>query len=98
MTKTPQKPTVTTPGRTPSKTVTAGTTSATRADAEPKKKTNLFVFLSEVRQEGRKITWPSFKETWITSVMVLIMVVIATIFFGLVDFGFGYLLQLLTKA
>ena len=39
------------------------------------------------RAEGRKIVWPSRKETWITSVMVLIMVVIAAIFFFVVDAG-----------
>jgi preprotein translocase subunit SecE len=48
-------------------------------------KTNPLEFLQEVRQEARKITWPSRKETMITTVMVLIMVVLASIFFLLVD-------------
>jgi len=39
----------------------------------------------EVRQEARKITWPSRKETMITTVMVLIMVVLASVFFLVVD-------------
>ncbi|RAK61965.1 preprotein translocase subunit SecE [Phenylobacterium kunshanense] len=56
------------------------------ADA-PKKKTSLPQFAREVRAEARKITWTSRKETWITSVMVAIMVVIASVFFGIVDFG-----------
>ena len=51
----------------------------------PKKRTSLPQFASQVRAEGRKIVWPSRKETWITSVMVLIMVVIAAIFFFVVD-------------
>ena len=48
-------------------------------------------FLREVRAEARKITWPSRKETWITSVMVMIMVLITTMFFFVVDIivGFG---------
>ena len=48
-------------------------------------KTNPLEFLQEVRQEARKITWPSRKETMITTVMVLIMVVLASGFFLIVD-------------
>jgi len=48
-------------------------------------KTNPLEFLQEVRQEARKITWPSRKETMITTVMVLIMVVLASVFFLVVD-------------
>ncbi|MFA4894040.1 preprotein translocase subunit SecE [Brevundimonas sp.] len=53
----------------------------------PKKRTSIPQFASQVRAEGRKIVWPSRKETWITSVMVLIMVLIASIFFFVVDAG-----------
>ena len=53
----------------------------------PKKRTTIPQFISQVRAEGRKIVWPSRKETWITSVMVFIMVAVATIFFFVVDFG-----------
>ncbi|MFN3353677.1 MAG: preprotein translocase subunit SecE [Brevundimonas sp.] len=42
-------------------------------------------FISQVRAEGRKIVWPSRKETWITSVMVFIMVALAALFFWIVD-------------
>jgi len=48
-------------------------------------KTNPLEFLQEVRQEARKITWPTRKETMITTVMVLIMVVLASVFFLVVD-------------
>ena len=43
--------------------------------------------------EARKIVWPSRKETWITSVMVFIMVVVASIFFWIVDTGLGFLFR-----
>ncbi len=46
-------------------------------------------FAAEVRAEGRKVTWTTWKETWITSVMVGIMVVVASLFFFTVDAGFG---------
>jgi len=42
-------------------------------------------FFREVRAEGRKIHWTSRQETWITSVMVAIMVVLAAIFFAVVN-------------
>jgi preprotein translocase subunit SecE len=48
-------------------------------------KTNPFEFLQEVRQEANKITWPTRKETIITTVMVLIMVALASVFFLIVD-------------
>ena len=47
-------------------------------------------FTREVRAEVRKITWTSRKETWITSVMVAIMVVMAAIFFKVVDVALGF--------
>ncbi|WP_119393152.1 preprotein translocase subunit SecE [Taklimakanibacter lacteus] len=48
-------------------------------------KTNPLEFLQEVRQEAKKITWPTRKETMITTIMVLIMVALASVFFLIVD-------------
>ena len=62
-----------------------------------KKKTNPAQFLREVRAEARKITWTSRKETWITSVMVFIMVVMASLFFLAVDGGLGFAVNQLLK-
>ena len=47
--------------------------------------TDIINFVKEVKQEGRKIVWPTRKETLITTAMVLLMVVIFSIFFLLVD-------------
>ena len=55
------------------------------APAAPKKRTNPVKFAQEVRAEARKITWTSRRETWITSVMVAIMVLLAALFFWGVD-------------
>ena len=41
--------------------------------------------IQEVRQEVGKVTWPTRKEVWITTVLVLIMVALASIFFMLAD-------------
>ncbi len=48
-------------------------------------KTNPFEFLQQVREEGAKVTWPSRRETMISTLMVFIMVAIAAVFFLAVD-------------
>jgi preprotein translocase subunit SecE len=48
-------------------------------------KTNPFEFLQEVREEANKVTWPTRREIVISTVMVFIMVAIASIFFLAVD-------------
>ncbi|HYN37802.1 MAG TPA: preprotein translocase subunit SecE [Rhodospirillales bacterium] len=48
-------------------------------------KTDVMQFLREVRQEALKVTWPTRKETMISTGMVLVMVVLAAIFFFVVD-------------
>ena len=58
-------------------------------------KFNPFQFAQEVRQETAKVTWPSRKETWVTSIAVLIMVTISAIFFMLTDQALGYLVSLI---
>jgi preprotein translocase subunit SecE len=76
----------------------AGAAPAKTAEAAtPKKPFNPAKFFREVQMEGKRITWTSWKETWLTTVMVLIMVVIAGLFFFLVDGALGYLTSLLTK-
>ena len=49
-------------------------------------KTSPVEFVQEVREEARKISWPSRKEVMISTVMVMIMVTMASIFFLVVDF------------
>lgn len=52
-------------------------------------------FLQEVRQEVGKVTWPSRQETMISTVMVLGMVALASIFFLLADQIIAWGVQLL---
>jgi preprotein translocase subunit SecE len=44
-----------------------------------------FKFLQEVRAEAQKVTWPTRKETTVTTIMVFVMVFIASIFFMAAD-------------
>ena len=48
-------------------------------------KVSPFKFLQEVRAEAQKVTWPTRKETTVTTIMVFIMVVLASLFFLLAD-------------
>ena len=82
-----------TPGRRPQTAQPAIAGAAVAADAPKKPRVSVPQFINQVNAERRKIVWPSRKETWITSVMVFIMVVIATVFFAVVDFGLTKLSQ-----
>ena len=57
-------------------------------------KVSPFKFLQEVRTETQKVTWPSRRETMITTVMVFIMVTAASIFFLVADQLIRFLITL----
>ena len=57
-------------------------------------KTNPAQFIRQVRQEVSKVTWPSRKETGITTVMVFIMVALASMFLMGIDWIFAQLVQI----
>jgi preprotein translocase subunit SecE len=48
-------------------------------------KVSPFKFMQEVRAEAQKVTWPTRKETTVTTIMVFVMVAIASAFFLLAD-------------
>ena len=50
-----------------------------------------FKFMQEVRTETAKVTWPSRRETMITTIMVFVMVALASVFFFLSDQIIRYL-------
>jgi preprotein translocase subunit SecE len=60
---------------------------------QAKVKTNPILFLQQVRQEASKVTWPSRNETVVTTIMVLIMVVLASFFFLGVDAVLKWLVE-----
>jgi len=49
------------------------------------KTTNPFTFLQQVRAEGGKVTWPTRRETMISTLMVIAMAFLAAIFFFAAD-------------
>ena len=52
-------------------------------------------FLQEVRQEVGKVTWPTRNETLISTLMVLVMVALASLFFLLADQLISWFIQLI---
>jgi preprotein translocase subunit SecE len=52
-------------------------------------------FVREVRSEVAKVTWPTRKETMVTTTMVFIFVVIAAIFFLVADKLIGFVVRTL---
>ncbi len=57
-------------------------------------KTSPAEFVKQVRQEASKVTWPTRRETMVTTIMVLIMSVVAAIFFLLADLVLSNIVQL----
>jgi preprotein translocase SecE subunit len=58
-------------------------------------KTNPFTFLQQVRSETAKVTWPSRRETMISTMMVIVMAFVAAIFFFAADQLLGWGVELL---
>ncbi|HEY4548233.1 MAG TPA: preprotein translocase subunit SecE [Pedomonas sp.] len=58
-------------------------------------KTSPGEFVRQVRQETRKVSWPTRRETMITTVMVFILTAILSVFFLGVDWVLASIVQLL---
>ena len=58
-------------------------------------KTNPITFFQQVRAETAKVTWPSLRETLISTAMVMIMAFFAAIFFFAADQLMAYGIDLI---
>jgi preprotein translocase subunit SecE len=58
-------------------------------------RTNPFEFLQQVRTEVAKVTWPTRRETVITTIMVVLMSIAAALFFLAADWVFSTLVTLI---
>jgi len=52
-------------------------------------------FVQQVQQETRKVTWPSWKETRMTTLMVFVMVVIVSVFLSVADWAIGNIMRVI---
>jgi len=51
-------------------------------------------FLKEVRIELAKVTWPSKRETFYSTIVVLIFVIFTSLYLGLVDYVISKIIKL----
>ncbi|MHB1956506.1 MAG: preprotein translocase subunit SecE [Sulfobacillus sp.] len=58
-------------------------------------KTSPTQFVREVRQEVSKVTWPTRKETMLTTAMVLIMAFMTGVFFFIADAGLSQIVKII---
>ena len=58
---------------------------------------NPLKFIQEVKQEAFKVTWPTQKETFQGTLMVIAMAIIASLFFLLLDQILKFFLELILK-
>jgi len=58
-------------------------------------RTNPVQFLQQVRQEASKVTWPSRNEVLISTIMVIVLVIAASLFFLLADQLISFLVGLM---
>ena len=54
-------------------------------------------YLGQVRQEGRKVVWPTWAEVYKTTILVMIMVAIMGLFFFVVDWALANLVQVILR-
>lgn len=72
----------------------------TKAAAGKQKKSIVdksFQFLREVKIELKKVTWPSRKQTLGSTAVVIILVMIISLFLGMVDFGLSSLIRVILQ-
>lgn len=62
---------------------------------ETKKRTSPAEFFRQVKQEAGKVTWPSRKETGLTTLVVFLMTILAALFFLAADYLISHGIRLL---
>ena len=58
-----------------------------------KKKNSPALFVRQVRQEMQKITWPQRRDTFMSSAIVIVLIIIFSLFFLLTDQVWSYLIK-----
>ena len=58
-----------------------------------KKKTSPALFVRQVRQELQKVTWPEKRDTFLSSGIVIVMIILFSLFFLLSDQLWSFLIK-----
>jgi preprotein translocase subunit SecE len=65
------------------------------ADKKPaKSKVGPVKYVGQVRQEARKVVWPTSRETITTTILVMVMVILMGIFFFIVDWALATIIKI----
>ncbi len=71
-----------------------------KAKASKNKKPGVFkrigTFLKEMKSELSKVVWPSLKQVVNNTMAVIVVIVLSSVFIGLIDWFFKFLINLLT--
>ncbi len=62
-------------------------------DSGQSKISQLVEYFELSKGELRKVSWPTRKETWATSITVLVFVFVMSVFLGLIDMGLSHLIE-----
>ena len=71
----------------------AATAAADSSGASMTPKVGPVKYVGQVRQEARKVVWPSWVEVWKTTILVMLMVLIMGLFFFVVDWALANSVQ-----
>ena len=63
---------------------------STNLEQSAKSKFSISEFVLSTRREVAKVTWPTRKETVTTTIMIVVMALIAGVFFLVVDQALGF--------
>ena len=58
-----------------------------------KKKTSPALFVRQVRQELQKVTWPEKRDTFVSSAIVIVLIILFSLFFLLTDQIWSFLIK-----
>ncbi|MBE7045383.1 MAG: preprotein translocase subunit SecE [Ruminococcaceae bacterium] len=61
------------------------------------KKAGFLKFFRETKAEMKKVSWPTKEQLLHNTLIILIFIAIATVILSVLDVGFSWLFQLLTK-
>jgi preprotein translocase subunit SecE len=68
---------------------------AEKAATAKKESLNPAKFVGEVRQEMKRVTWPDRQETFTSTAVVLVLIVLSALFFTVVDWTIGSVVQVI---
>ncbi len=70
---------------------------ADTTNTAPAKKRGLMKFFRETKAEMKKVTWPNREQLLHNTLIILVFIAITTIILSVLDVGFAWLFQLITK-